>query len=78
MLVSGGSGVTYALSTAQELMQKSAECASRTRVVELVWSITDPGMYPLPFQNVRSLMYQRNVLSRPEASPPAIHPAPRR
>lgn len=43
MLVAGGSGVTYALSTAQEILQKSAEGASRTRVVELVWSITDPG-----------------------------------
>ena len=43
MLVAGGSGITYALSTAQEIMQKSAEGASRTRVVELVWSITDPG-----------------------------------
>ena len=29
MLVAGGSGITYALSTAQEIMQKSAEGASK-------------------------------------------------
>ena len=43
MLVAGGSGITYALSTVQELVTKSAESASRNRVVELVWCITDPG-----------------------------------
>ncbi|TFY62033.1 hypothetical protein EVJ58_g4126 [Rhodofomes roseus] len=43
MLVAGGSGITYALSTAQELVTKGAESASRMRVVELVWSITDPA-----------------------------------
>ncbi|KAH9935347.1 ferric reductase like transmembrane component-domain-containing protein [Fomitopsis serialis] len=48
MLVSGGSGITYALATAQEILQKSAEGASRSRVVELVWSVTDPaGLKPL-------------------------------
>ncbi|KZT71970.1 hypothetical protein DAEQUDRAFT_723603 [Daedalea quercina L-15889] len=48
MLVAGGSGITYALSTAQEIVQKSTEGASRSRVVELVWSVTDPaGLKPL-------------------------------
>lgn len=42
MLVAGGSGITYALSTVQELITKGAESASRVRVVELVWCITDP------------------------------------
>ncbi|KAL6302892.1 incomplete iron reductase [Sparassis latifolia] len=42
MLVAGGSGITYALSTAQELMQKEAEGSSRVKVVELVWSVPDP------------------------------------
>ena len=48
MLVAGGSGITYALSTVQELITKSAESASRARVVELVWCITDPGEPSLP------------------------------
>lgn len=48
MLVAGGSGITYALSTVQELITKSAESASRARVVELVWCITDPGESSLP------------------------------
>ncbi|KAL6302891.1 iron reductase [Sparassis latifolia] len=43
MLVAGGSGITYALSTVQELLQKAMEGASRVRTVELVWSIPDPA-----------------------------------
>ncbi|KAH9918068.1 incomplete iron reductase [Fomitopsis serialis] len=55
MLVAGGSGITYALSTVQELVSKGAEGASRTRVVELVWCITDPSAL-VPFLPIFSTM----------------------
>ena len=60
MLVAGGSGITYALSTVQELITKSAESASRTRVVELVWCITDPSEYSLPPPYHRALILGRH------------------
>ncbi|PCH37162.1 hypothetical protein WOLCODRAFT_140747 [Wolfiporia cocos MD-104 SS10] len=48
VIVTGGSGITYALSTIQELMQKSSEGASRVRHVELVWSVADPSsLWPM-------------------------------
>ncbi|TFY64102.1 hypothetical protein EVJ58_g2857 [Rhodofomes roseus] len=81
MLVAGGSGVTYALATTQEIMQKSAEGASRTRVVELVWSITDPaGLKPLlplfsqllsdarsTYTTLRISVYYTRALTSPDA-----------
>ncbi|KZT12697.1 incomplete iron reductase [Laetiporus sulphureus 93-53] len=48
MLVAGGSGITYALATVQEMLQKSTESASHVRVIELVWSVTDPSaLFPM-------------------------------
>ncbi|KAI9460820.1 ferric reductase like transmembrane component-domain-containing protein [Boletus coccyginus] len=41
MFVVGGSGVTLALSAVQELVL--AGDRSRTRVIELIWSVTDPA-----------------------------------
>ncbi|KZT71208.1 hypothetical protein DAEQUDRAFT_750102 [Daedalea quercina L-15889] len=57
MLVAGGSGITYALSTVQELVTKGVESASRTRVVELVWCITDPAAL-FPFLPIFSSMLE--------------------
>jgi len=42
MFVVGGSGVTLALSAVQDLVL--AGDRSRTRVIEVIWSITDPGL----------------------------------
>ncbi|KZT06668.1 uncharacterized protein LAESUDRAFT_653145 [Laetiporus sulphureus 93-53] len=48
LLVTGGSGVTYALSTVQDMMKRSAEGTSRVRVIDFVWSITDPSsLFPM-------------------------------
>ncbi|KAI0794897.1 hypothetical protein C8Q75DRAFT_803744 [Abortiporus biennis] len=43
LFVAGGSGITYALATFQELIQKDLEGESRLKVIELVWSIQDPA-----------------------------------
>jgi len=42
MFVVGGSGVTLALSAVQELVL--AGDRSRTQVIEVIWSIADPGL----------------------------------
>jgi hypothetical protein len=42
MFVVGGSGVTFALSAVQDLVL--AGDRSRTKVIEVVWSIVDPGL----------------------------------
>ncbi|CCM01239.1 uncharacterized protein FIBRA_03288 [Fibroporia radiculosa] len=56
MLIAGGSGITYPLSTLQEMIQKGAEGASRVRVVELVWSITDPAALGPMMPQFRALL----------------------
>ncbi|KAI0946789.1 hypothetical protein AcW1_010148 [Taiwanofungus camphoratus] len=43
MIVAGGSGITYALSTVQELMKKDAQRSSRVKIVEFVWSVPNPS-----------------------------------
>lgn len=54
MLVAGGSGITYALSTLQELVQKGMDGGSRVRAIDLAWSMTDPGT-PLSLIQLRLL-----------------------
>lgn len=45
MLVAGGSGVTYMLSTVSELLRKATEGACGVKFIELVWSVQDPGKH---------------------------------
>ena len=40
----GGSGITFALSSITDLVQKDAEGSSRLKIIHLIWSIQDPGM----------------------------------
>lgn len=47
MIVAGGSGITYALSTVEDLLESRAAGAGRTRVVELVWSVQNPCRHNL-------------------------------
>jgi len=44
VFVVGGSGITFALSTVQELVQRDLEGSSRVKVIELIWCIQDHGM----------------------------------
>lgn len=43
VFVAGGSGITYALSAIEDLVQKDIRGESRVKVIELVWSVSDPG-----------------------------------
>lgn len=43
LLVIGGSGISFALATIQELMQQDEQGKSRVSHIELVWSVRDPG-----------------------------------
>ena len=43
MFVAGGSGITFALAAAQDLMKKDLEYRSRVRHIELVWTVQDPA-----------------------------------
>ncbi|KAF8960641.1 hypothetical protein BDZ97DRAFT_1940337 [Flammula alnicola] len=46
VFVAGGSGVTYALSAIQDLVQKDLAGESRVKIIELVWIVPDPGPWP--------------------------------
>ncbi|KAF9004591.1 ferric reductase like transmembrane component-domain-containing protein [Cyathus striatus] len=43
VFVVGGSGITFALSAIQDLVQKDVQGRSRVKVIELVWTIQDPA-----------------------------------
>lgn len=43
LFVVGGSGITFALSAIQDLVQKDMQGKSRVKVIELVWSVQDVG-----------------------------------
>lgn len=43
VVVAGGSGITFALSVIQDLIQKDLNAESRVKVLELIWIIQDPG-----------------------------------
>ncbi|TFY62034.1 hypothetical protein EVJ58_g4117 [Rhodofomes roseus] len=48
MIIAGGSGITYALSTVEELLEMRAAGSSSARVVELVWSVRGPSsLFPM-------------------------------
>ncbi|THH16312.1 hypothetical protein EW146_g4311 [Bondarzewia mesenterica] len=43
LLIAGGSGITFVLSVLSDLLQKHAAGSSRLRVLDVVWSVPDPG-----------------------------------
>lgn len=47
LLVAGGSGISYATSVLDDILQKHASGKSNVRVIEVVWSVTDPGKQQL-------------------------------
>ena len=48
MIVVGGSGVTFGLSTVAELLQDAAQGMSRTKFIELIWVVQDKSGYDAP------------------------------
>jgi predicted ferric reductase len=43
MIVCGGSGITFGLAAVKEIMRDSFDRKSRVRLVDLVWTVRDPG-----------------------------------
>ncbi|KAG1740478.1 uncharacterized protein EDB91DRAFT_1248362 [Suillus paluster] len=41
MFVVGGSGITFALSAVQDILQRDSEGASRVKIIEVIWSVQD-------------------------------------
>lgn len=41
----GGSGITYALAGINELIHKDLKGESRVKMIELIWTVQDPGGY---------------------------------
>ncbi len=48
VLVAGGSGISYATGVLEDILQKHAAGRSNVRVIEVVWSVADPGKRKLP------------------------------
>lgn len=45
VMIIGGSGITFALSIIQDLVQKGLRGESRVKVIELKWVVPNPGLY---------------------------------
>jgi len=60
VFVVGGSGISFGLSTVQELVQRDLEGASRVKVIELIWCVQDHGKSYLQFM-CRHLMNQKKT-----------------
>jgi predicted ferric reductase len=41
IFVVGGSGITFALSAVQDILQRDSEGASRVKIIEVIWSVRD-------------------------------------
>ena len=48
VFVVGGSGITFALSSITDLVQKDLRCSTRLKVIHLVWCVQDARMYLRP------------------------------
>jgi len=43
VLVAGGSGISYVMSVLDDILRKHADGKSRVCVIEVIWSVMDPG-----------------------------------
>ncbi|KAJ7176645.1 hypothetical protein C8R46DRAFT_41313 [Mycena filopes] len=63
VFIVGGSGISFALSTIQDLIDKDLRGRSRVKIIELIWTVQDPAallpLYPL-FNN----MIEQSVFMR--------------
>ncbi|KIY67951.1 hypothetical protein CYLTODRAFT_422076 [Cylindrobasidium torrendii FP15055 ss-10] len=62
VFVVGGSGITYALAGINELIQKDLRGESRTKIIELVWTVQDPSSL-VPLVPQFSAMIQSSVFT---------------
>ncbi|KAH9074775.1 hypothetical protein EDB83DRAFT_2515632 [Lactarius deliciosus] len=83
VLVAGGSGISYVTGVLDDILQKHASGQSNVRVIEVVWSVADPGEQKnavLPGHieltmdipdSLYSLLPELSPLMRPRTSPRA-------
>jgi ferric-chelate reductase len=83
VLVAGGSGISYLMSVLDDMLQKHASGRSHVRIIEVIWSVTDPGKgaddsVPAPARKLTeycitdslySLLPELTPLMQPRASP---------
>jgi len=62
VIVVGGSGITFALSVVQDLIQKDLKGKSRVKVIEVIWSVQDPASL-LPLIPLLTSMIQQSVFT---------------
>jgi len=62
VFVAGGSGITFALSAIQDLVQKDLQGASRVKIIELIWIVPDPACLA-PVLPTLSMLVQQSVFT---------------
>jgi ferric-chelate reductase len=62
VFVAGGSGITFALSAIQDLVQKDLKGASRVKTIELIWIVPDPACLA-PVLPTLSMLVQQSVFT---------------
>lgn len=73
VFVVGGSGITFALPTVQDLIQKDLDGHSRVKVIELVWVVQDSGKHPQPHHPSPRLTICVHSLHHPLSPPVRLH-----
>ena len=54
VLVAGGSGISFVTGVLHDILQRHASGRSNVRVIEVVWSVMDPGRGKLRFFQIPS------------------------
>ncbi|KIK52631.1 hypothetical protein GYMLUDRAFT_963313 [Collybiopsis luxurians FD-317 M1] len=62
VFIAGGSGISFALSAVQDLIQKDLEGGSRVKVIQLVWSVQDPASL-VPMLPLLTSLVQQSVFT---------------
>jgi len=62
VFVAGGSGITFALSAIQDLVQKDLRGASRVKIIELIWIVPNPACLT-PMLPTLSTLIQKSVFT---------------
>ena len=62
VFIAGGSGITFALSAIQDLVQKDLRGASRVRIIELIWIVPNPACLA-PILPTLSMLVQQSVFT---------------
>lgn len=75
MFVCGGSGITFALSAIRDLVNKDLEGESRSKTIDLVWTIPDPSTC-LPVIPNHLKRINLSFYSTPPSTHPNLHLSP--